>query len=251
MGDVTTVTGMVLSSMPVSDYDKRIVMITKERGKISAFAKGARRMNSPLMGVTQPFSFGIFQMYEGRNSYSIKQASISNYFSDVTGDLEAVYYGCYFAEIVDYFAKENLDAGEIINLLYAALKALSNKSIPNELIRYIFELKMMVLNGEYPRVFQCAECGCEEDLEIFSNSAFGLYCKNCGKIAKDGILISQSCVYTLQYIVSSKTEKLFSFTVSENVLTEMRMVLGRLRSTVFDRQMKSLDMLMLVTRQAD
>lgn len=249
MGDVTTVTGMVLSSMPVGDYDKRIVLITKERGKISVFAKGARRMNSQLMGVTQPFSFGSFQLYEGRSSYSIKQAGISNYFSEVMSNLEAVYYGCYFAEIADYFAKENLDAGDMINLLYAALKALTNEKIPNELIRYIYELKMMVLNGEYPKFFQCAECGSEEDLSFFSIHEFGMYCKNCRNIPKDGIEISQSALYTLQYIVSTKLEKLFTFTVSAEVLSELKMVLARLRSSIFDKTMKSLDMLSLVTKQ--
>lgn len=248
MGDVAVVTGMVLSSMPIGDYDKRIVLITKERGRIAAFAKGARKMNSPLMGITQPFSFGTFQLYEGRTTYNIKQASITNYFGEVTSNLESVYYGCYFAEIADYFSKENLDASALINLLYSALKVLGNDKIPNELIRYVFELKAMVLNGEYPKVFQCENCGCEEELMVFSISGFGMYCKNCKEIPKDGITISQSCVYTLQFIIASKLDKLFTFTVSDEVLAELRMILGRLRNSVFDKPMKSLDMLLLVSK---
>lgn len=236
-------TGMVLSAAPVGEYDKRVVLLTKEHGKISAFAKGARRPNSPLIGAVNPFSFGEFVMYEGRTSYTIQSANISNYFAELREDITGAYYGFYFLEFANYYTRERNDERDMLKLLYQTLKAISNPHIPNRLVRYIFELKAVSINGEGPQVFQCVGCGSQEKNMEFSAKKGGLVCRKCGQDVIDKIVPDNSTLYSMQYIESSKIERLYTFNVTDKVLDQLSRVLDRYREVYVDKRFKALEIL--------
>lgn len=242
MSEKLELTGMVLSAVPIGEYDKRIVLLTKERGKISGFAKGARRQNSPLLAAAKPFSFGTFECYEGRSSYNIYQAQISNYFEKLSMDFEGAYYGMYFLEFADYYARENNDEKELLKLLYASLRALENPHLPKKLVRYVFELKAMVINGEYPEVFCCTVCGSTERLTGYSHAGNGVVCADCMREARAEKLL-ESTIFTMQYVVATPVEKLYTFTVSDGVLDEFSRIQERFRKTYVDRKFKTLEIL--------
>ncbi len=238
-----TVTGMVLSAMPIGEYDRRVVILSRERGKFSAFARGARRQNSPLMGVTNPFCFGEFTVYEGRSSDAVESAKISNYFEEFRSDVEAAYYGFYFLELADYFGREGIDGTDLLKLLYQSLRALLNPHIPNRLIRYVYELKTLCLNGEGPEVFSCVACGDTKREHVFSVRRGGLICEACLRPGETGRKLGSSTLYTLQYIVSSPVEKLYQFTVSDEVLDELGEIVTAWMQEYVGKSFSSLDIL--------
>lgn len=232
----------------MGEYDKRIVLLTKERGKISAFAKGARRPNSMLVGTTNPFVFGRFTLYEGRSSYTVQQTEISNYFGELMTDMEGAYYGFYFLEFAQYCTRENNDETEILKLLYQTMRIVVKRSIPLPLIRYIFEIKMICLDGEAPRVFECVACQKKEEPFWFSASKGGILCRNCKGDAMDAIPLTRSAVYALQFIVATPIEKLYTFTVSREVLEQLKKAAARYVDVYVGHTFRSLEMLEMMQK---
>ena len=248
MSDLITVQGVVLSAMPVGEYDKRILLLTRERGKISAFAKGARRQNSPFMAAANPFVFGSFTLYEGRSSYNLNQVSVTHHFVELAGEQPGIYYGYYFLELADYFGQEGTDEKEMMNLLYLSVRALLNPKIDDRLVRCIFELRTMAEQGLMPEVFSCGSCGCRagEMKELFfSQSLHGIVCRECvdQRTAPDAIRISGAAVYAMEFIVSQPMNKLYTFTVNEQVLKELERCIHTYVERNTDRKFKSLQVL--------
>ncbi|MBQ8279893.1 MAG: DNA repair protein RecO [Roseburia sp.] len=243
MGANLIVTGLVLSAMPMGEYDKRITLLTKERGKITAFARGARRPNSQLLAATNPFSFGEFELFEGRSTYTVAKATISNYFRNLAYDPEAAYYGFYFLEFADYYCQENSDEKEMLKLLYQTLRALESERYDNRLVRAVFELKALAVNGEAPNVFGCLGCGKKEQLFYFSVRKGGILCDTCRKKAEDAWKVTESTVYTIQYVIASEIAKLYSFAVSEQVLEELQKILAQYTRLYINHDFKSLKIL--------
>ena len=211
MREQVSVTGMVLKASPVGEYDRRLVILTCERGKITAFARGARRPGNSLMACSGPFVFGKFTLYEGKESYTLAGAEVTNYFREIASDMEAACYGSYFLEFADYYGRENVEAVDILKLLYQSLRALLKESIPNRLVKPVFELKLMQLNGEYRA-------------------------QPLGRI-------SESTQYTWEYVLYSTIEKLYTFNVKEEVLTEFARCVEENKRRFVDKQFHSLDIL--------
>ncbi len=247
MTEQLKLTGMVISSMPVGEYDKRLVLMTKQRGKITAFSRGSRRPKSSMLGATEPFVFGEFSLVPGKDAYTLVGAEVSNYFMELREDLEAACYGFYFLEFVSYFGRENLDGTQLLKLLYQTLRVLCKKVIPLRLVRRIFELKILTIEGVYPQTFSCVACGINKNLNSFSFGRSGVVCDSCKRSSSGVRSLHPSTVYTMQYIISAPIERLYSFTVTEDVLKDLEHVMEHYLGLHIDRRFKTLEMLDLMT----
>ena len=218
MREQISVTGMVLMAAPVGEYDRRLVILTRGRGKITAFARGVRRPGNQLMAAAAPFVFGKFLLYEGRDAYTLAGAEVENYFREIAGDMEAACYGSYFLELADYYGRENIDATETLRLLYQSLRALLKPSVPNRLVKPVYELKLMEINGDY------------RELPL-------------GRL-------NDSTLYAWQYVLAAPVESLYTFTLTDQVLGEFVRCVEQNKERFIDKTFHSLDILNAVMDNA-
>ena len=216
MREQISVTGMVLMAAPVGEYDRRLVILTRGRGKITA--RGVRRPGNQLMAAAAPFVFGKFLLYEGRDAYTLAGAEVENYFREIAGDMEAACYGSYFLEMADYYGRENIDATETLRLLYQSLRALLKPSVPNRLVKPVYELKLMEINGEY------------RELPL-------------GRL-------NDSTLYAWQYVLAAPVESLYTFTLTDQVLGEFVRCVEQNKERFIDKTFHSLDILNAVMDNA-
>lgn len=203
---------MIIGSYPQGEYDKRLVLLTRQLGKITVFAKSARRPSNRFLGTTDLFSFGNFDLYVGKNSYTLQDVEILNYFEYLRTDLVGAYYGMYFLELADYYAVENNDESNLILLVYRALQGLKSEKLDNSFVRRIYELKLFMIEGEFIPVDKAGS---------FTDSLYK----------------------TVEYIQESSIERLFNFKVEEALFNEIERLSEFERKHLVDRRLSSLDIL--------
>lgn len=207
-------TGIVLEAVPIGEYDRRVVLLTREAGKLSCFGRRARRQGSPLMAAASPFAYGKFRIYRGRSSNVLSDAEIEQYFEGLRSDMTAMMYGSYFLEAAGYVTRENNDETRILLLLYVTLRALERGRMPYSLIRAVYEIRLIVEEGEF-------EQPSSEEL-------------------KDK---SAGFARAAAFITAAPFEKLYSFEVSDEVLRELIGFAGTRAENYFRHDFKSLSIL--------
>ncbi|MBQ7558119.1 MAG: DNA repair protein RecO [Lachnospiraceae bacterium] len=207
-------TGVVISTAEAGEYDRRVTLITGERGLVTAFARGARRQNSRFLSSTSPFTFGRFKVNQGRNSSSIAEVDVIDHFDPLKHDLSSVAYASYLLELSGYFSQEDMEADETIRLIYMSFRALESPGLDDRLVRRVFEIRTLINEGIYP--------GPGND-------------RHSGSFYK-----------ALSHIESAPVESLYTFRVSDEVMEELSGFGDSLIRRYVDRPLKTAESISLL-----
>ncbi len=188
----------MLRQRDLAEADRILVLYTRQRGKLSAVAKGIRRPRSRLAGSLQLFSHAEVQLAAGRSLEVATQARALDAFYQLRQDVGRYAHACYVAELLDALVDEGLPDEILFALVAETLQAMNEGGDPATLVR-AFEVKLLGRLGYGPELEACIGCGTPpRSGEVgFSVGQGGVVCGKC-LAAYGGKRISRAALRALR-----------------------------------------------------
>lgn len=140
-----------LKTSPFAEADKLVTLFTRDRGKVRAIAKGARRVPSRLGGRVEAFTYADFFIAKGRNLDIISQAQVIESFQGLREDPNLLYAGLYMLKLTNLGTAEGQYYPELFDLLAESLLRLKDceDAVKAKRMAKYFEKKFVMLEGIY------------------------------------------------------------------------------------------------------
>lgn len=223
--------GIVLKSIPYGETNKIVTLFTKEAGKITAMARGAKKPASRLAAITQTFTHGLFLVRSGRGMGTLEQGEIVNSVRTIREDLEASAYAGLIVELIDKLTEEQTPNQAIFQLLEQSLHAIDEEYDPQAIALFV-QWKMLPVSGIYPILHECANCRSTEGEFAFSFQQIGFLCHRCFGIDPYIIRLSPTYVKLIRMFYSVPLSDIGKLELKSITKTFMQ----KLINTIYDEQ---------------
>jgi len=223
--------GIVLRTIPYGESNKIVTLFTREAGKVTAMARGAKKPRSKLAAVTQLFTHGSFLIRKGKGMGTLSQGDPISSLRFIREDLEATAYASYVVEIVDRLTEENERVHGVYDLLHEALHAINEEYDP-EAISLFVEWKMLTVGGIHPILHECANCHATEGEFAFSFKEIGFICHRCFSVDRHLVRLSSTHVKLIRTFYTVPIHKVGNLTLKK----ETKLLLKKIVRTIYDEQ---------------
>lgn len=185
------VSALVLRLRNLGEADRVLTLLTQEKGKLTAVAKGARRPRSKLASL-QAFSLATLQLAVGKNLDTITQAIVRLPFLTLRTEVARFAYANYFAELAEAFSETRERSPQFFDLVVSAFSFLDRGAEPEPLAR-AYELRLLDLSGYAPQLDHCVQCGkpAEPRRLAYSPALGGVICARCQADAQGILSVSE------------------------------------------------------------
>ncbi len=195
---------LVLRSRPLGERDRLLSLLTRERGKLSAVAPGARKVKSKLAAGVDYFTCGVYLLYRGRSLYTVNQLEIEMSFAHIRGNIKSYAFGMYLCELIDKLVEEGQPVPDIFDLLLECYFCLNGKKVDEELLARYFELRLLLLLGYRPHLTDCLYCGDKRGPFLWNNKEGAIFCRRCCPQGGEILILTRGTLALANYLLTAK-----------------------------------------------
>lgn len=178
---------VVIRQRNLGEADRILTLFTREKGKLSAVARGVKRGHSKLAASLQLFARGRMQLAAGRSLDVITSVTDGDLSLGLREDVQRYAHASYAAELLDVLVEEGAPDEVLYALLVDTLGALDKAGDPAT-VTLGFEVKLLTRLGYGPEMAACISCGGQVEGERagFSAAEGGVMCPRCRRAAGAG-----------------------------------------------------------------
>lgn len=191
---------IVIRRYPLGEADRLVAFYTREFGRLTGVAKGARRPRSRFGGALELFTQGQLLFFESERWELVRvdHFDILSPFVRVRESLPRLGQGAWVVECVARLTAERDPHASFYGLLVRTLGALERSIMP-ERVRLAFMLRAMDLLGYRLRLDRCCQCGRPPGpAPRLDFTAGGLVCGECAWLPGDSVPLSGAAVAVLR-----------------------------------------------------
>jgi len=239
-----TAEALILDVRDLHDRDRIVTFLTREHGKRSGVAKGARVKHSRFGGQLQPLAKVQVTWFErdGRDLVRVSSVELIRAAQTLQSDLEGLLLGSYLADHLLEFAQEGEASDHLYRLLDSTLQALA-AGVDRDLATRYFEAWVLRIAGVFPAPHVCPSCGRPFPPEgaMLPRSGETMLCLDCGGLS--GFSVAPE---TLEFLCRIGREALPAVAGSPpglGVLRQVEAVCMQVRRAFLQRELRSYDVI--------
>lgn len=212
--------GLIIKENNVGESDRAVVVLTRDRGLISAFVSGARSLKSKNAASTALLAYSSLAISKTKDTFRITEAEAHEVFFGLRSDIMKLSLAQYICELCRTLVPYETGGDDFLRLALNSLYFISTSKRGLYFVKAVTELRMMTVAGFMPDLVGCRECGSDAAFPLFLDLTGGdMLCRNCmrEKSAAPGFAeLDRTTFAVMRHIVYSDFEKLYSFSVPEN-----------------------------------
>ncbi|OGY25664.1 MAG: DNA repair protein RecO [Candidatus Woykebacteria bacterium RBG_16_39_9b] len=225
------------------EADKLITFLTSKEGKVSAVAKGVRKITSRRAPNLELFNHVKLFLVRGKNIDNIGEVETLQSFKDFKEDLSRVGYAYKVAELVDQFAVRDQESFLLFNLFLTTLGLLDREknNFKAPIVLIAFETKLLGIVGYKPHLTNCVRC--KKQLAVkgsfFSAELGGIVDSSCAGKSILARPISVNAIKILRFFQIEDWDRIVKLSLESALQREVDQILNFYIEYLLETELKT------------